>query len=141
MKNINESEEMRKLFGKRLRMLREERRLTLQEFVCKLKQEFGISLTFGSIGNYERGYRVPKLLLLNKLADFFDVTTDYLTGYTNVKNAKVIQTSVFDDNNIKHTIKIGIDKNSNLADLSIQEVRDLVLKLKALGIDFDKIIE
>jgi len=141
MKFINESEEMRKLFGKRLKRLREDRELTLQELVDKLKQEFDITVTFGALGNYERGYRIPKLLLLNKLAEFYDVTSDYLMGNTDVKNAKVIQTSVFDENNIKHDIKIGIDKNSNLADLSIQEVRDLVLKLKALGIDFDKIIE
>jgi len=141
MEIINENDEMRKKFGKRLKRLREDRELTLQELVDKLKLTFDITVTFGSLGNYERGYRIPKLLLLNKLADFFGVTTDYLMGNTDVKNAKVIQTSIFDKNNIKHVVKIGVDKNSDLANMSLAEIREFVLKLKDLGIDFDKITE
>lgn len=38
------------------------------------------SLTRGRLNNYEQGTREPDLVTLQSLADFFNVTTDYLLG-------------------------------------------------------------
>lgn len=39
-------------------------------------------LTRGRLNNYEQGTREPDLVTLQSLADFFEVTTDYLLGRT-----------------------------------------------------------
>lgn len=63
------------------------------EILMELRKEKGIgqkelaaylSLSTGTISNYENGVHSPDLNTLCKLADYFDVTTDYLlnrTGY------------------------------------------------------------
>jgi transcriptional regulator with XRE-family HTH domain len=62
-------------FGKRIRMLREERRM-LQSEVAVVA---GVSSRV--YGYYENDIRFPKdPALLSRLATFFDVSTDYLLG-------------------------------------------------------------
>lgn len=63
------------------------------DILMELRKEKGIgqkelaaylSLSTGTISNYENGVHSPDLHTLCKLADYFDVTTDYLlnrTGY------------------------------------------------------------
>jgi transcriptional regulator with XRE-family HTH domain len=46
-----------------------------------LAKELGV--TKGTISRYENGVREPDFEMLCKLADFFEVTTDYLLGRTN----------------------------------------------------------
>lgn len=58
----------------RLKELRESRSLSQRE----LGDELGLSKS--SIGNYEKGYRQPDMETLILLADYFDVTVDYLIG-------------------------------------------------------------
>ncbi|WYP24789.1 helix-turn-helix transcriptional regulator [Alkalihalobacillus sp. FSL W8-0930] len=58
----------------RLKKLRKERKLS-QEALGN-----HINVTKVSISGYERGERTPDVDTLNKLADFFGVTTDYLLG-------------------------------------------------------------
>lgn len=48
-----------------------------------LSEALGVAQT--SIGNYERGERVPDSEILEKYADYFGVSTDYLLGRTSVK--------------------------------------------------------
>ncbi len=67
-------------FGGRLRTLREELNLTQTE----LAKKFNMSPP--SISQYEKDIRSPDFTLLLKLADFFDVSTDYLLGRTNLRN-------------------------------------------------------
>lgn len=64
------------MFGKRLRILREKRGLTQAE-VANL---FNISTS--TIGMYEQGRRDPDTAVLKKIADYFDVSADYLLGRT-----------------------------------------------------------
>lgn len=76
--------------GNRLKELRVENRKT-QEQIAK---ELGT--TKATIGRYELGSREPKTDMLNALANYFDVTTDYLLGRTDnrkltVKDEKSIQ--------------------------------------------------
>lgn len=62
------------MLGKRLRHLREKRKLSQLELAKKL------DMPNQNLSNYERGFRQPDYETLNKIADFFDVTADYLLG-------------------------------------------------------------
>jgi transcriptional regulator with XRE-family HTH domain len=64
------------IFGKRLKELRNEKDLTQE----KLGQIFNVRK--GTISNWENGNRFPNEETLIKLADFFDVSVDYLLGRT-----------------------------------------------------------
>lgn len=64
------------------------------EFLAKLRKEKGIlqkelaaylNMTVGTVSNYEKGVHMPDLNTLIKLADFYDVSTDYLLQRTRYK--------------------------------------------------------
>ena len=63
---------------------------------AELAKAIGVSA--GSIGMYENGARMPSRLTQEKLADYFNVTLDYLMGkesgsvyYLNPETAKIAQ--------------------------------------------------
>lgn len=60
----------------RLKLLREEKGLT-QEKLAK-----SLSLSVSAVGMYEAGERQPPYATLEKIASFFNVSTDYLLGRT-----------------------------------------------------------
>lgn len=64
----------KKAFGKRLKKLRLEKKLTAKEF----GEIF--SLAESTISGYENGNRKPDMETLMKFADFFEVSMDYLYG-------------------------------------------------------------
>lgn len=64
--------------GERLKQLRNERKLTQTELGNK------INVTKVSISGYESGKRSPDTDTLQRLADFFEVSTDYLLGRTDI---------------------------------------------------------
>lgn len=61
-------------FSELLVELRQDRKMT-QEDLAKV-----LFVTSGTISNYENGVHLPDVEKLISLADFFDVTTDYLLG-------------------------------------------------------------
>mgnify|MGYP001033813528 CR=1 FL=1 len=63
-------------YGHRIAKLREQRRLTQEELAKHL------SISRASLSHYEKNRRMPDYETLNKMADFFDVTVDYLIGRT-----------------------------------------------------------
>lgn len=68
-------------FGERLKKLRTEKGITQE----KLGNIIGVSDRV--IGYYEADNRFPKdEILLNKIADYFEVSLDYLLGRTDNKN-------------------------------------------------------
>lgn len=69
------------MFKERLKQLREERNLTQAQLAKEL------DLSQGTIGNWERGTREPDFETVKTLADYFEVTTDYLLGHEAAKNA------------------------------------------------------
>ena len=78
------------MLSNRLKQLRIEKGKTQKEMAKDL------GTTDVSIGRYEKGEREPKTDMLNALANYFDVTTDYLLGRTDnrkltVKDEKSIQ--------------------------------------------------
>jgi|LSQX01.1.fsa_nt_gb transcriptional regulator with XRE-family HTH domain len=60
--------------GKRLKKARNNKDLTQEEAAKRL------GITFQALSNYERDYRDPDTTLLAKIAELYDVTTDYLLG-------------------------------------------------------------
>lgn len=66
-------------FGKLLAQLRKERGLLQKEVATHL------NMTVATVSNYEKGVHLPDLNTLILLADFFDVSTDYLLQRTNYK--------------------------------------------------------
>lgn len=66
----------------RLKQLRIEKGKTQKEMAKDL------GTTDVSIGRYESGTREPKTDILNALADYFGVTTDYLLGRTDERQPK-----------------------------------------------------
>ncbi|WP_425595529.1 helix-turn-helix domain-containing protein [Priestia flexa] len=64
------------IFGKRLATLRKEKGISQYEFADR------IGFSRGQVANYEQGKREPDYETLQKIADFFDVSTDYLLGRT-----------------------------------------------------------
>lgn len=64
---------------KRLTELREQRGLSMM----KLSKEIGVS--DATISNYENDIREPKIKTLEALAKFFNVTPQYLVGWTDEK--------------------------------------------------------
>ena len=65
--------------GKILSQLRKERELGQKELASLL------NMSIGTISNYENNVHAPDLATLCKLADFFQVTTDYLLGRTDYR--------------------------------------------------------
>lgn len=62
------------LFGSRLRQLRKEDNLTQKELAAKL------GLAFSTISMYERGIREPDFETTEAIADYFNVSMDFLLG-------------------------------------------------------------
>lgn len=86
--------------GTRLRALREEKGLTLEQVANS------VGTTKVSIGRYEKDEREPKSEMLNLLADFFNVSVDYLLGRDTFKHLRT-QSS--------ESLLADADKNNNLS--------------------------
>ena len=63
---------MSNTFAKRLKELRKEAGMTQIEFARKF------NIANGTVGNWESGNRQPDYVTLQKIADFFKVSVDYL---------------------------------------------------------------
>ncbi|MEK4196695.1 helix-turn-helix transcriptional regulator [Paenibacillus sp. FSL L8-0493] len=64
--------------GQRLRKLRKDEGLTMKDFGAKF------NLAESTISGYESESRKPDLETVNKFANFFDVSADYLMGRTEI---------------------------------------------------------
>ncbi|WP_202081390.1 helix-turn-helix domain-containing protein [Caldalkalibacillus salinus] len=60
------------MFGKRLASLRKQQNLSQYQLANELE------FSRGQVANYEQGKRQPDFATLIKLADYFDVSTDFL---------------------------------------------------------------
>lgn len=79
-------------FKDRLRKLRKKKDIYQKELAKK------ISVSEGAIGMYETGRRTPDKEILIELASFFEVSIDYLLGYTDEsKPAEKIKKNLLKD--------------------------------------------
>lgn len=69
-------------FAQRLKTLRKERGITQQQLAD------GVGISKGGLSYYENSGRTPDISILERFADFFGVTTDYLLGRTNAQTQK-----------------------------------------------------
>lgn len=67
-------------FSERLKHLRKEKNITLEELAEN------INTTKSTLSRYENGKREPKMYFVERLSDYFDVSTDYLLGKTDERN-------------------------------------------------------
>lgn len=87
------------MFGQRLKTLREQSNMTQEEVSDK------INITARTLGNYENEDRRPNPETLTKLANFYNVTTDYILGLSDNPHTNSINTNAQE---IKETISIPI---------------------------------
>lgn len=80
--------------GERLKNLRDERNLTQEDIYNKFH------LRKSSLSKYEHNKQNPPLDMLNKFADFYNVSTDYLLGRTNIRevNREIVKNDATMDN-------------------------------------------
>lgn len=69
-------------FGQRFKKLRQEKNLTQE----KLAEKFFLNKS--SISRYEQDKQLPEIDLLEKIADFFDVSVDYLLGRVEINSTQ-----------------------------------------------------
>lgn len=74
------------IISKKIKLLREEANLTQSQLAEKL----GIATS--SISQYESGDRIPSDNIKMKMAQFFDVSLDFLMGYSDIRNPYVFFT-------------------------------------------------
>lgn len=65
-------------FNNRLRALRQDNDIT-QDTLSKT-----LNVSRKTLSNYETAYRVPSIYVVIKLASYFEVSTDYLLGITDI---------------------------------------------------------
>ncbi|WDU84241.1 helix-turn-helix domain-containing protein [Caloramator sp. Dgby_cultured_2] len=71
-------------FQERMKELRKEKNLSLD----KLSEM--LNTTKATLSRYENGLRVPNIEFVEKLANIFNVSVDYLLGKTDVRNQEEI---------------------------------------------------
>jgi len=106
------------VLGERLRELRKERGLT-QEDVSKL-----LDVSERTIGYYESEERTPDPKSIITLANFFDVSTDYLLGQTHCRNPYIKSEKEIED--IMHDVIDYLKKSGELL-LDGKPVKDITI--------------
>ncbi|MTI48253.1 MAG: helix-turn-helix transcriptional regulator [Firmicutes bacterium] len=107
--------------GKKIRTLRKNNNITQGDLADKLK------VARSTIGMIETNQREPSNDLLTRIADLFNVSTDYLLGRTDDPNTRIIEKH----NLPKELINVGYDyieilKDAKASDLTPEELKDLV---------------
>jgi transcriptional regulator with XRE-family HTH domain len=113
-------------FKNRLKKLRQEQELTQDDFAKEL------NMSRSAIAAYESGRNEPPYEVLRKIADFFQVTTDYLIGKTHIRNVTdEITNSIQDDPELlefwdelkdREDLQILFKQTKNLDNKGIQQI-------------------
>lgn len=122
------------MFAQRLKELRKEKGLTQ----VQVAQRFNISN--GAVAMWETGKREPDFATMNRLADFFNVSVDYLIGNTNepwfyLDNDRILQEiNSYEDGSTRESYLTARDKHDIARDLErIMEALDTVGDLQFDG--------
>lgn len=103
-------------FSERLKELRAEKGIRSEDAA----EVFGVSRA--TLSAYEMGKSVPDLNVLNKMADFYEVSTDYICGRTNVKKFLQVDTS---------SVKLSQSDVNKISELSDSETVGLSLLINS----------
>lgn len=82
---------MENSLGKRIKFLREEKELSQLEF-SKI-----LNISNSTLSQYEAGNRMPGDEIKKKIAEYFNVSLDYLMGASNIRNPYQINTKSNDN--------------------------------------------
>lgn len=107
-------------FSKRLKLLREERNITLDELAIRIHS------TKSTLSRYENNKRTPNIEFIERVANFFNVTSDYLLGRTDKPNIELI-----DDGIPIELINAGIEalevfKGADVSTFTPEEIKKYV---------------
>lgn len=119
-----------KNFGERLKELRKEKNLT-QAQLGEL-----LNTSHATINRYEKNIHEPDLDTINKLADIFDVSVDYLLGRTDIENVAIIE----GDEIPKELKDIGVEylevsKELKEKGFTPEKIRNLIKVIKELKLN------
>ena len=115
-------------FKDRIKQLRIENELTMKELSLKL------NLSEATISYYESGKREPKDAVdYIKIADFFDVSLDYLLGRVDKKDSIIVNDTIEG-----HEIEMELDRKVYPDGLTHDQVVAILNQLKEMGMDFTK---
>jgi len=110
------------LLGKRITALRKEAGLTQEQLAKRL------NITRSALSQYELGSRNPDYDLLLKIADFFEVTVDYLLGKP--KSESVIKEEKASYNVGDPDLQIAFREASDFSEEAKQQTIDFIKYLK-----------
>lgn len=113
-------------FSKRLKVLRVNGNKCQEEIASML----GVSTR--AYGYYEQGEREPNLISVLKLADYFNVSTDYLLGRS---NTKIIESSDEKD------LEVALENVLNRKDLVLENVSVSSFEINRLKSIFSNLLE
>ena len=88
--------EVKKLFGKKIKNLRDENKMSQEDLSVKLE------ITQRQVSMIERGLSFPKLQTLNKLANIFKCNIQDLFDYSHLQSQEILKTElkkIIDDYN------------------------------------------
>ncbi|HHY79518.1 MAG TPA: helix-turn-helix transcriptional regulator [Thermoanaerobacter sp.] len=127
------------MLGERIKELRKKKGVTQKELALYL----GVSDR--AVGYYESGQRTPPPDILQKIADFFHVSVDYLLGRTDVYNpTDEITEAVSDDPELLefwNTLKEREDLKllfKQTKKLSPKDIKQIIRIIKAIEDEEDK---
>lgn len=123
---------MKSDFGSRMKKLRAEKGLTLDELV----EELHISKP--SLSRYENNKAYPKADDLAKIADYYNVTTDYLLGRTDERFGQIARPSelekdlqkLLQKHDIKYIEVVDFAKSKKVTPEEIKEMINMIAKYK-----------
>lgn len=98
-------------FGQRLRLLREEKKMVQKEIAGL------IDVSESTVGKYENGLRTPTPETIIKLAKYFEVSSDYLLGYSEIRETA---------EEILKNLKI----DPTISENALKEIEDFVVFIK-----------
>ena len=112
-----------------------------------------IGVTFTVISNIERGYSNPKSFMVERIAEFFNVPTDYLLGRTNTRFrgnrqvvipdrlAKLMAHQAMNPDDLAEESGMDVSVISSMMDGEMQpSLPDLAVIASALGTTIDYLI-
>ena len=72
-------------FGVRIKILRNERELTMDMLVEDIRLRYSVNINKGLLSRWERQEVEPTLAYAKIMADYFGVSLDYLIGLTDIR--------------------------------------------------------
>jgi len=112
---------MDSILSKRLKQLRIDNNLYQKDVANK------IGITESGYGYFEQDKRIPDSIMLNKLATFYNVTTDFLLGNSSVKRPE----SLAMDEELQQLLNdpdtlVAFKDFKNLSDMDKQEIINFI---------------